>query len=60
MPVVSFKIGDHCYHGLCDVGASVSAIPVTLYQEIMNAIGRTEIEDIDTTKKDTSVIFWPE
>ena len=27
MPVVSVKIGDHCYHGLCDVGASVSAIP---------------------------------
>ena len=26
MPVVSVKIGDHCYHGLCDFGASVSAI----------------------------------
>mgnify|MGYP005824347049 CR=1 FL=1 len=26
MSVVSVKIGDHCYHGLCDVGASVSAI----------------------------------
>ena len=32
MPVVSVKIGDHCYHGLCDIGASVSAIPYTLYQ----------------------------
>ena len=32
MPVVSVKIGDHCYHGLCDLGASVSAIPFTLYQ----------------------------
>ena len=21
MPVVSVKIGDHCYHGLCDMGA---------------------------------------
>ena len=31
MPVVSVKIGDHCYHGLCHVGASVSAIPFTLY-----------------------------
>ena len=20
MPVVSVKIGDHCYHGLCDMG----------------------------------------
>ena len=35
MPVISVKIGDHCYHGLCDMGASVSAIPYTLYQEIM-------------------------
>ena len=31
MPIVSVKIGDHCYHGLCDIGASVSAIPFTLY-----------------------------
>ena len=23
MPVVLVKIGDHCYHGLCDLGASV-------------------------------------
>ena len=38
MPIVSVKIGDHCYHGLCDLGASVSAIPFTLYQEIMNGI----------------------
>ena len=28
-PVVSVKIGDHCYHGLCDMGASVSAIPLS-------------------------------
>ena len=32
MPVISVKIGDHCYHGLCDIGASVSAIPYTLYE----------------------------
>ena len=25
--VISVKIGDHCYHGLCDMGASMSAIP---------------------------------
>ena len=31
MHVVSVKIGDHSYHGLCDVGACVSAIPFTLY-----------------------------
>ena len=27
MPVISVKIGDHVYHGLCDLGASVSDIP---------------------------------
>ena len=51
MPVVSVKIGDHCYHGLCDIGASVSAIPFTLYQEIMNDIAPAEIEEIDVTIK---------
>ena len=51
MPVVSVKIGDQCYHGLCDIGASVSAISYTLYQEIMNDIAPTEIEDIDVTIK---------
>ena len=51
MPVVSVKIGDHYYHGLCDIGASISAIPYTLYQEIMNDIAPAEIEDIDVTIK---------
>ena len=51
MPVVSVKIGDHCYHRLCDLGASVNAIPFTLYQEIMNDITPTEMEDIDVTIK---------
>ena len=51
MPAVSVKIGDHYYHGLCDIGASVSAIPFTLYQEIMNDIAPTEIEDIDVSIK---------
>src|SRR6266536_2053417 len=51
MPVVLVKIGDHCYHGLCDIGASVSAIPFTLYQEIMYDIAPAEIEDIDVTIK---------
>ena len=31
MPIVSVKIGDHCYHGLCDMGASVSVITFLLY-----------------------------
>ena len=49
MTVVSVKIGDHCYHGLCDLGASVSAIPFSLYFEIKNEIAPAEIEDIDVT-----------
>ena len=32
MLVISVKIGDHCYHGLCDMGASASAIPHSLYK----------------------------
>ena len=51
MPVVSVKIRDHCYHGLCDMGASASAIPHSLYKEIMHDIAPTEIEDIDVTIK---------
>ena len=51
MPVISVKIRDHCYRGLCDIAASVSAIPYTLYQEIMNDIAPPEIEDIDVTIK---------
>ena len=51
MPIVSIKIAHHCYHGLCDVGASVSAIPYTLYKEIMHDITPAEIEDIDVIIK---------
>ena len=51
MPVISVKIGDHCYHGLCDMGASASAIPHSLYEEIMHDIAPAEIEDIDVTIK---------
>ena len=32
MPVIFVKIEDHCYHGLCDMGASASAIPHSLYK----------------------------
>ena len=49
--VISVKIGDHCYHGLCDVGASVSEIPFSICKEIMNDIAPAEIEDIDVTIK---------
>ena len=51
MSVISVKIGDHCYHGLCDMGASASAILHTLYKEIMHDIAPAKIEDIDVTIK---------
>jgi len=51
MPVVSVKIWDHCYHGLCDLGATVSDIPFSLYEEIKNETAHAEIEDIDVTIK---------
>ena len=51
MPVISIKIGDHRYHGLCDMGASASAIPFSLYEEIMHDIAPAELEDIDVTIK---------
>src|SRR3954471_15354835 len=31
VPMISVRIGDHCYYGLCDIGASSSAIPYDLY-----------------------------
>ena len=49
MHVISVKIGDHCYHGLCDMGASASAIPHSLYKEIMHDIAPAEKEEIDVT-----------
>jgi hypothetical protein len=45
--VLSVWIGDHCYYGLCDIGASASAIPFELYREIMHEIGPCELEEID-------------
>ncbi|KAK1606646.1 hypothetical protein QYE76_030319 [Lolium multiflorum] len=47
VPMLFVRIGDHCYYGLCDIGASISAIPYELYKEIMHEIGSCEIEDID-------------
>ncbi|KAK1651394.1 hypothetical protein QYE76_069199 [Lolium multiflorum] len=47
VPMLSVRIGDHCYYGLCDIGASISAIPYELYMEIMHEIGSCELEDID-------------
>ena len=51
MHVISVKIGDHCYHGLCDMGASASAIPFDLYIEIMHDIAPAKIQGIDVTIK---------
>ncbi|KAK1632146.1 hypothetical protein QYE76_006461 [Lolium multiflorum] len=47
VPMLSIRIGDHCYYGLCDIGASISAIPYELYTKIMHEIGSCELEDID-------------
>ena len=33
-PVVSVKIGDHYYHGLYDIGASVSAISLLYIKKL--------------------------
>jgi hypothetical protein len=45
--MLSVRIGDHCFYGLCDIGASLSAIPYELYREIMHEIGSCELEEID-------------
>ena len=45
-PFVSV-IGDNNYYGLCDLGSSASAFPVSLYQEVVKEIAPCEIEDID-------------
>ena len=47
VPVLSVRIGDHCYYGLCDIGASSSAIPYELYREIMHEIAPCKLEEID-------------
>src|SRR3954470_17065957 len=43
VPVLSVKIGDHFYYGLCDIGASSSAIPYELYREIIHEIGPCDL-----------------
>jgi hypothetical protein len=45
--MLSIRIGDHCYYGLCAIGASSSAIPYQLYKEIMHEIAPCELENID-------------
>src|ERR1041385_6903123 len=48
-PVVSVKIGDHNYYGLCDLGSIASDITYSLYQEIMGEISPCELEEVDVT-----------
>jgi hypothetical protein len=45
--VLSVRIGDHCYYGLCNIGASSSSILYELYRKIMHEIGSCELEDIN-------------
>jgi hypothetical protein len=47
VPVIFVRIGDHCYYGLYDIGASSSAIPIELYKEIMHDIDPCELEEVD-------------
>jgi hypothetical protein len=47
VPVISVRIGDHCYYGLCDIAASSSAISIELYKEIMHEITPCELGEID-------------
>ena len=47
VPLLSVKIGEHCYYGLCDIGASTSAISHALYMEIRKEIEPCELEEID-------------
>jgi hypothetical protein len=43
-PIISCAIGTSSNHGLCDIGASISIIPYTLYLEIKADIDPIEIE----------------
>ena len=42
-------MGTSCYHGLCDLGASISGIPYSLYLEIKLDIGPVHMEESGIT-----------
>jgi hypothetical protein len=44
-PIISCAIGTYSYHGLCDIGASISVIPYNVYLEIKSDIDNIEIEE---------------
>jgi len=48
-PIISCSIGTSCYHGLCDIGASISVIPYSLYQEIKPDIDPITMEETGMT-----------
>jgi hypothetical protein len=48
-PIISCAIGTSSYHGLCDISASISIIPYTLYLEIKDDIDPIEMEEIGMT-----------
>jgi hypothetical protein len=60
VPIISIRIGDHCYYGLCDIGTSSSTIPLELYIEIRHEIGPCELEEIDVVVQLANrEIVWP-
>ena len=48
-PIISCAIGTSCYHGLCDIGASISVIPYSLYLEIKPDIDPIQMEEVGMT-----------
>ena len=48
-PVISCTIGTSSYHGLCDIGASISVIPYSLYLEIKPDIDPISMEETGMT-----------
>ena len=48
-PVISCSIGTSSYHGLCDIGASISVIPYSLYLEIKPDIDPIVMEETGMT-----------
>jgi hypothetical protein len=48
-PIISCAIGTSCYHGLCDIGASISVIPYSLYLENKPDIDPIHMEETGIT-----------
>jgi hypothetical protein len=48
-PIISCSIGTSSYHGLCDIGASISVIPYSIYLEIKPDIDPIIMEETSIT-----------